>query len=299
MTQTDNPAPVLCAGRLYCDLVFTDVPRLPTLGTETFAKGLGLHAGGGAFITAATLSALGQPAALLSTLPAAPFDRIVENELRDNNVDTSACTPASQECDPQITVAIASGTDRAFLSRRSGVALPPINANDIAQYSHLHIGEIRTLKEHPELIERARSSGLTISLDCGWDDELMANVSGLSELIAAVDIFLPNEMETHWLENRGIPTTTAPLTVIKNGGRGAQAWTGEKCVKAETTPVEVVDATGAGDAFNGGFIFRWLRGASIEHCLNTGNMCGAAAVQGIGGTGGLPSLYAQPKRQTV
>ena len=58
-----SPA-VLCVGRLYCDLIFTDVPRMPTLGTETFAGGFELHAGGGAYITSAWLASLGHATAL-------------------------------------------------------------------------------------------------------------------------------------------------------------------------------------------------------------------------------------------
>ena len=40
---------VLCVGRLYCDLVFSGVPKMPVVGEEVFAKKLSTHAGGGAF----------------------------------------------------------------------------------------------------------------------------------------------------------------------------------------------------------------------------------------------------------
>ncbi|MEM7568109.1 MAG: hypothetical protein AAF321_12840, partial [Pseudomonadota bacterium] len=60
---------VLCAGRLYCDLVFAGAPRLPTLGEEVFCEGLTLDAGGGAFITAAWLAALGRRATLFAIAP--------------------------------------------------------------------------------------------------------------------------------------------------------------------------------------------------------------------------------------
>jgi sugar/nucleoside kinase (ribokinase family) len=290
VNQSFNPKPVLCAGRVYCDLVFTDVPRLPTLGTETFAGGLGIHAGGGAFITAATLSALGQSSSLLSILPAAPFDTLITKELIANNVDIQHCVAAPQGDDPQITVAIATGIDRAFISRRVNSAIPRISSDDIRKYSHLHIGEIRTLTEHPELPLQAHAAGLTISLDCGWDDELMADPSGLEELIASVDIFLPNEMEADRLSKAGISITTAPLTVIKCGKKGVVLQSQTENISVPTTAVDVIDATGAGDAFNGGFIFEWLRETPLVKCLEVGNACGASAVQGVGGTGGLASL---------
>lgn len=294
MNQLTQPFSILCAGRLYCDLVFTDVPRLPTMGTETFAGGLGLHTGGGAFITAVTLAKLGQQSSLLSTFPAAPFDKLTESEILQNEISVDLCAVAPEGSDPQITVAIASDCDRAFLSRKSGSALPTIHADEMNDFDHLHIGELRTLKEHPDLIKLAREAGLTISLDCGWDDELMADangdVSGLADLIAHVDIFLPNEMESSQLKLLGISPSTSPLTVVKCGSNGARAHIGSETIQADTWPVDVIDATGAGDAFNGGFIYEWLRSSSLEQCLQTGNACGAAAVQGRGGAGGLKSL---------
>ncbi|MEW7008742.1 PfkB family carbohydrate kinase [Lentilitoribacter sp. EG35] len=290
MTQPSQPFSVLCAGRLYCDLVFTDVPRLPTMGTETFAGGLGLHTGGGAFITAVTLAKLGQRLSLLSTFPAAPFNKLTEIEILQNDINIDLCAEAPLGSDPQVTVAIASKNDRAFLSRKSGAALPKIHADKMNGFHHLHIGELRTLKEHPELIDLARDAKLTISLDCGWDDELMNDANGLAKLIASVDIFLPNEMEANQLKRLGIAENTAPLTVIKCGSEGARAHTKNDFFSAETWSVDVIDATGAGDAFNGGFIYEWLRNSPIDQCLRTGNACGTAAVQGRGGTGGLNSL---------
>lgn len=290
MNQTSQPFSVLCAGRLYCDLVFTDVPRLPTMGTETFAGELGLHTGGGAFITAVTLAKLGLRPSLLSTFPAAPFDKLTESEILQNEVNVDLCADAPEGSDPQITVAIASDCDRAFLSRKSGSALPKIHSDKMNDFHHLHIGELRTLQEHPDLIKQARDAKLTISLDCGWDDELMADASGLADLIAQVDIFLPNEMESNQLKLLGVSLNTAPLTVIKCGSDGARAHTDADITQADTWPVNVIDATGAGDAFNGGFIYEWLKSSPLEQCLQTGNACGAAAVQGRGGTGGLASL---------
>lgn len=280
---------VLCAGRLYCDVVFTGSPRLPTLGTEVFADGVSLHAGGGAFITGATLAALGNRASQLSVLPAAPFDAPVLSELKAHHVSSDLCTGAPVGADPQITVAIPCGKDRAFLTRAPGAALPSIRAGDLDGFSHLHIGELGTLEENPELIEFARAGGLTISLDCGWQDTFRPETEAL---ISRVDVFLPNQRELEALVAVGIPECCAELTVVKNGEEGARArhrgqatWQHER-----SKPVATIDATGAGDAFNGGFISHWLQGARVQACLQQGNLCGAASVQSAGGVGGLSSL---------
>lgn len=290
MMTTFKPQ-IICAGRLYCDLIFTDVPRFPSLGTETFCGGLSLHAGGGAFITAATFSALGRNAALLSTLPASPFDEIVLNELAHNHVDTSLCAAAASGDAPQITVAIATQDDRAFLSHKPGTAIPDVDlAIAMETPRHLHIGEMRSLCEHPDLIQKARAAGMSISLDCAWDDELLTHPGTLTDLIARVDVFLPSETEMNRLLALGVTEKTAPLTVVKCGASGARAIGSGDWVTARTTAVPVIDATGAGDAFNGGFVSSWLAGADLEACLTSGNRCGAKAVGSVGGTGGLGFL---------
>jgi sugar/nucleoside kinase (ribokinase family) len=279
--------PILCAGRLYCDLVFADVPRMPTPGTEVFAPSLSLHAGGGAFITGANLAALGHPAWQFSILPAAPFDAIVLADMARYGVDATACQPAGAGIDPQITVATTSAGDRAFLTRADGPAIPDIDSVNFADFAHLHIGELRTVQDFPALLDRARVAGLTVSLDCGWQDDFDPEVA---DLIAAVDVFLPNESEAAALTALGVPEACAPLTVVKSGHKGAcarakadSAWT----FRPITTPVKVLDATGAGDAFNAGFLSRWLDRAPLDQCLAHGNACGGAAVQARGGAGGL------------
>ncbi|MBT8412835.1 MAG: carbohydrate kinase family protein [Boseongicola sp.] len=280
---------ILCAGRLYCDVVFTGTPRLPTLGTEVFAEGVSLHAGGGAFITGATLVALGNGAAQFSVLPAAPFDAVVLQALAENGLSSKLCDVAPGGSDPQITVAIPYANDRAFLTRAAGDALPSLAALDWSSFSHLHIGELSTLEENPKLIERARSAGLSISLDCGWQDAFRPEVR---DLIAAVDVFLPNQRELAALRDVGVPEACAEVTVVKHGKKGARArmrshsdWHHEV-----SEAVRVIDATGAGDAFNGGFLSAWLKGVQLQDCLRQGNACGAASVQCAGGVGGLASL---------
>jgi len=54
----------------------------------------------------------------------------------------------------------------------------------------------------------------------------------------------------------------------------------------------VVDTTGAGDAFNAGFVFGLLAGWGDADSLRLANACGASAVQALGGTGGLRSFDA-------
>ena len=278
---------ILCVGRLYCDVIFTDLPRMPTPGTEVFSRGVGLHAGGGATITAGHLAALGHKAFLAAFLPPAPFRDLIEHELRELQVDMRFCQEADPSIDPQLTVALVQSDERAFVTHRAGPAVPNLTRADldVLNPSHIHIGEAATLIDNPDLITISKSLGASLSLDCSWDDDL--NPGMISHLLPEIDVFLPNEAEIRLLREQGLDNPLARLTVVKMGRQGARAISTEAEVFSPAIPAKVVDTTGAGDAFNAAFLSAWLRDRSIEDCLAAGNAKGAEAVAFRGGMGGL------------
>jgi sugar/nucleoside kinase (ribokinase family) len=75
-----------------------------------------------------------------------------------------------------------------------------------------------------------------------------------------------------------------PLVVIKRGSEGALARRGSELFSAPPLASAFVDAVGAGDSFDAGFIHQYIRGAKIEDCLKFGNIAGALSVTRAGGT---------------
>jgi sugar/nucleoside kinase (ribokinase family) len=49
-------------------------------------------------------------------------------------------------------------------------------------------------------------------------------------------------------------------------------------------PVKALDAIGAGDSFNAGFLFGWLNGWPPDKCAYAGNVTGALSTLRVGGT---------------
>jgi len=72
--------------------------------------------------------------------------------------------------------------------------------------------------------------------------------------------------------------------VITCGGRGTVLLNDSLRVEAETYPVNYVGATGAGDAFDAGYIAGMLQGGDPLRCLEWGSALGASCVRSIGAT---------------
>ncbi|MBW6507307.1 MAG: carbohydrate kinase family protein [Rhodobacteraceae bacterium] len=301
MKAGTRPEGVLCTGRLYCDIVMGGLAALPVPGSEVYADALTLAAGGGAYITAAYLVARGRPAGLASVLPAAPFGAAIAAELAASGIDLSACTTAAPGAEPQVTVAMIVEGERAFVTRRTGAAVPATLAAAIesGRYRHLHLGELATLAEAPWVVAQARASGLTVSADCAWDAAVLARPD-LAALLAGVDVFLPNRAEAEALARQAPLADHAPLVVIKDGAAGAEAIRGAAALRRPAQAAHVVDTVGAGDAFNAGFLDAWLGGGALAACLDAGAASAALAVGRSGGARGLlQSAGTQAPRRTA
>ncbi len=290
MSRRAAPHGVLCVGRLYCDLVFLGLDRMPAPGREVFADGLAIAPGGGALIVAAQLAALGRPALLVSRLGTDALAAAMEPQLAGLGIDLVWLERAA-EAGPQVTVAMPFRNDRAFLTRRAGRAAPArlIEAILAGAARHVHIAELATLLEVPQMVAAARKAGLTISVDCGWDPEATDNPAAI-DLLGEVDLFLPNADEAMALTGeRDLPSALdhlsrhIPLVVVKAGGRRAMAMRHGHAVAMAPPDVPVLDPTGAGDAFNAGFLDCWLQGDALETCLAWALACGSLAVQRAGG----------------
>jgi sugar/nucleoside kinase (ribokinase family) len=124
---------------------------------------------------------------------------------------------------------------------------------------------------------------------------VLAKDPDLTALIDALDIVFLNEREAalygggdrrFWHRRRG-------LIVIKRGPDGSRAISADDDHTEPAPWVTPVDTTGAGDAFNAGFLVRRLSGGTVTECLRAGNQVGAASTQKAGGIDALPRRRAR------
>ena len=141
-----------------------------------------------------------------------------------------------------------------------------------------------------EVFRRVKAAGLSISLDTNDDPQDLWG-GGLKDLLKYVDVFLPNKREATRITGT-IDMDTAvrrlaemvPLVVAKLGTEGALAQRGTERFASPALKITAVDAVGAGDSFDAGFLAEYLRGSDLTKCLASGNRAGALSVTRPGGT---------------
>jgi sugar/nucleoside kinase (ribokinase family) len=205
--------------------------------------------------------------------------------------------------------------DRAILTHLGLIsALKGENVTDglLHQARHLHVASyfLQTSLQPglPDLFSRARSLGLTTSLDTNYDPS--EKWSGFDALLSVTNVFLPNEAEACSLTGAKTINLAADILsgkvetlAIKLGAQGALGVTkadrraGEDrpaVVRVPSTPLDVVDTVGAGDGFDAGFIYGYLQGWPLEKSLRVAAICGALSTRAAGGItaqANLPEIY--------
>ena len=290
---------VLSLGRIYADLVFNGIDTMPMLGREVFANDFAVTPGGGALITAAHVAALGRSAVLLARFGTDAISAAISDEIENLGIDLQFLD-RSPSAGPQLTVAIVKDSERAFLSRRAGHAAPATFEAALAwgEAAHLHIAEYATLHEMRDAVTSAKRHGLTVSLDPSWDAELIKDPM-FFEVASGVDVFMPNLEEAEALTHQSDASVALdilarhfPIVALKCGSEGAMLAANGTVTSLPGQKVTVVDTTGAGDAFNAGFLHAWLDGNTPEQSLAAAITTGSRSVQARGGTGSIQQAAA-------
>jgi len=288
---------LLTVGEAFEDLVFSGLRRLPRPGEEIKTNEFLRTVGGGAVITAIAASRLGVETRVVSGLGPDAVTRLTREQVSVLNLKRAGEPHA-------ITAALSTRGNRSFVTF-NGV-------NDILESRleralrqerarHVHFAFYpRDCGRWTQMVERCRARAATTSWDFGWNDGLLAD-RAFPRLVRTIDYIFLNEQEALlYARRRHLPAAVADwrervrVLVLKLGPRGSR-WIAADLDVAEAAPrVRPVDTTGAGDAFNGGFLYGLMRGLSPPECLRTGNFAGAASTRAAGGVEGLPHARELP-----
>ncbi len=293
---------VLAVGELNPDLVLSDIQaENPRLGTEQEFGAYLLTLGSSTAIACVLMQRLGLATAMSAYVGDDQYGRFCRAALETERVDV-ALVRTHPTLATGLTVCLPYPADRMLLTCKGTMTLNPadfVGADRLRQARHVHVGSFFLQDDlRPavgELFRAARELGLTTSLDTGWDPREHWLAADLREAFAHTSYLFPNALEFERLSGTtAIEGGIARLldlgigaVVLKRGADGAVHGDAEGLWTHPGFSARPVDTTGAGDAFNAGYLAAMLRGAPVAERLMFANACGALTVAAVGGTGGV------------
>lgn len=149
------------------------------------------------------------------------------------------------------------------------------------------------LVQNHELIETAvdmaRRAGLKVCLDLASWNIVAEDREFFQHLLTKTDMVFANEDEALAMTGEAPEIAISALSehcetaIVKLGPGGATAMTCNEMAHTPAMPVaKVIDTTGAGDFFAGGFLYHYALGEELTTCLRGGARCAGAVIQVVG-----------------
>jgi sugar/nucleoside kinase (ribokinase family) len=288
---------VLVIGELNVDLILNRIDSFPEMGKEKLARQMELTLGSSSAIFASNLSSLGARVSFLGKLGKDVFGELIIQSLKEKGVHTDFIVHSSA-AKTGATIVLNFAEDRAMVTHPGAMedlALRDISDAYYKQARHLHVSSYflqpGLKKDIVTIFKRAKNLGLTTSFDPQWDPHEKWDLD-LEQVLPFVDVLLPNEQEIlHLTRKPDLPSAldavkfNPNMLIIKRGNQGSLAsWNGKQVQQEPFLNQHVVDAIGAGDSFNAGFIFKFIQKRPVEECLLFGNLMGAVNTTAAGGT---------------
>jgi sugar/nucleoside kinase (ribokinase family)/fructoselysine-6-P-deglycase FrlB-like protein len=291
---------LLVVGELNPDVIVRGGDVVPAFGqAEQLVDAADLVLGASGAIVACGAARLGLRVAYAGLVGDDRMGAFVLEGLAAAGVDTALVQRRSGERTGLGVHLVRDDGDRAMLTFPGLIAA--LRAGDVpaaalAAARHVHVAspflQAALRPELAALLAAARAAGATTSLDPNWDP---AGDFALDDVLPHLDVLLPNAEELRRVarcddveEGARRIAAGGPAVAVKLGADGALLCDGDRVVRVGAPPpAAVVDAIGAGDTFDAGFLVGWL-GGSPRDALALGCAAATLSLRAAGGTGGQP-----------
>ena len=297
--------PIVILGIFVADTTYR-ASRQPKLGETILGEGFALGPGGKgsnqAVAAGRALRGTGGEVQFITRLGDDDFAKIARGVWAEAGVTPEVTVdPESYTGAAFIFIEAASGNNAIIVSPGAAARIGPA---DLQARKDLIAGAAVFVTQLEQPLEAARE-GLAIARAAGVPTILNpAPAVALDDgILALCDYLTPNETETEILTGMKVTTldeAKAAAEALVERGVGAVVMTlGEKGVlyhsQSQTlhlpavAPGPVVETTGAGDAFHGGFVAALAEGKGIEEALRFGSATAGISVTRAGAAASMPA----------
>ncbi len=296
MTKFD----VIGFGALNVDKLFK-VNKIAGREEESFASEYHESCGGSAANTVVGLARLEMNTGFVGKVANDREGQLLLENFRKENVDIKGIVLAKSG---------QSGVVMGFVDRQGERALyvasgvndtieqREVDSNYVGQTKFLHLTSFvgkKSFESQKELIKQLPSH-TKVSLDPG----MLYAEKGLSELRQFTQrafVMFPNEIELRLLTGeeyedgaKSLVDEGVKIVAVKLGKKGCFITNGKKSHLVKPFKVNALDTTGAGDAWNAGFLYGLLKNKNLKECGRLGNFAASKCVLKMGARTGLPRL---------
>lgn len=297
---------VLSLGIYVVDVLGRPIDQFPEKGKLALFDELEIHTGGCANNTALALARLGISVGAMGKVGTDTFGDLVLQTLSDNSVDVAGMRQDTDVSTSFTFVAVASDGERTFyhyIGANGELCEGDLDWELIKTAKILHIAGALVMPSFDgnpmaNVLREAKAQGITISLDTAYD-ATGKWMETLEPCLQHVDIFMPSIVEAQQLtglsECREIVqflrhNYDIDTIAIKMGENGSYVSTRETEFSVPAYPVNVVDGTGAGDAYVAGFLAGTIMGWDLKATAELASATGAACVTAMGTSAGIQNL---------
>lgn len=289
---------VTVIGEIFLDHVFSGFADWPGPGEEIFTEQYTWELGGGAVTTACALARLGRSVQLLGVVGEDQAS-VIEARLAAFGVATGNLMRTSDRSG--VTVSISTTHDRSFFTYRGAnrqlsdlLCRSPHLLAAASQARHIHLAMPLDADSSATILPALRQHGATTSIDVGHQVTWLQDKRSLG-LMRTIDYVMPNEKEAILVA--GSPEGYLALcrslgvrhALVKLGAAGAVMLSDGSEYRAAPPQVETLDTTGAGDAFDAGFLDAMLSGLPSHRWIEHGCVTGALSTRAAGALNALPT----------
>jgi sugar/nucleoside kinase (ribokinase family) len=304
MPQPAPPPTIDClsVGILVADHLCDPIDHAPAAGELVLCDRLPLSIGGCASNVAIDLARLQARVAVVGCVGQDAFGRFILDTLAADGIDTRDIRQLPDAETSGSLIINVRGEDRRFIHSAGANArlrVADIPLDRVRQAKVLYVGGYLLMpalesESLADLFRQARAAGVKTVLDIvlpGPGDHWPK----LASLLRETDVFLPNQDEAIALTDQHDPLVQAErfaaagaaAVVITCGASGSVVVSGQSRLRVGSFPVDYQGGTGAGDAFDAGFITGLLLGEDLAGCVRWGSAIGASCVRSISATDGV------------
>ena len=304
--MTTMKDPVVCLGILVADVVARPMHAVPEPGRLVLVDEMGLHTGGCAVNSATALVNLGLPVEVIGKVGSDPFGDYLVDVLQERGIGTRGVKRDPETGTSATMVMVDPDGERRFvhyIGANAQLTKEDIDLGLVAGASILHIGGSLVLpgidgEPTADLLRHAQANGVLTFLDTVWDDTGRW-MKLLEPSLLHIDYFIPSLPEAQAIVDLDEPQEVARALLdhgpgvvgLKMGPDGCLVMNQEgETIRFPAYDVQVVDATGAGDAFAAGLITGVWMGWPLDKTVRFASAVGALCVTGVGASGGVRSL---------